>query len=72
MVFLSGLTGVSSLLEYQLSLGCIWVWRAVAWGQLGVLLEAGRFLSQAGPQFLCPEASEQVPNSGIGAITCAH
>jgi hypothetical protein len=43
---------VSGLLGDQLSLGRIWVWRAVAQGQLWVQMETGRFLSQAAPQSL--------------------
>ena len=44
---------VSVLLGDQFSLGGIWVWRAVAQGQLQAQMETRRIPSQAAPQFLC-------------------
>ena len=52
-----------ALLRGKLCLVGIGVWRAVAQDQLWVQMETGRVLSQAAPQFLCPEGSGQVPLS---------
>jgi hypothetical protein len=63
---------VSVLLGDQLSLGGIWVWRAVAQGQVWPQMETGRILSHAAPWFLCPEGSQWVPLSRNVGLTCAH
>ena len=60
------LAGMLTLLGDQFSPGSIWVWRAVAQGQLWVQMETGSILSLAVPCFLCPNGSEWVPlGSGI-------
>ena len=60
------LTGVSALLGDQLYPSGVWVWRAVAQNQIRALwhrvssrvqMDSRRNLSQASPQFLCPEGS---------------
>jgi hypothetical protein len=35
-------------------------------------METGSLLSQATPQFLCPEGSGQVPLSSSGGPACTH
>jgi|UPI00001F6DD3 hypothetical protein len=50
-----------ALLGYQLSLGGIRVWRAVAHGQLQAQMETGCIYSLAAPGFLCPVGSGRVP-----------
>ena len=66
------LLGVSALLEDQLSPSSIWVWRAVAQGQLWAQMEITRTLSQASPWFLYPEGSRRVSQSRNVGLTCAH
>jgi hypothetical protein len=60
------LTGVSALPGDQLYPSGVWVWRAVAQNQIRALwhrvssrvqMDSRRNLSQASPQFLCPEGS---------------
>ena len=63
---------VPALLGYQLSPGGIWVWSAEAQDQLQAQMETGSILTQAAPQFLCPESSRWVPLSRSGGLTCAH
>ena len=54
------LSGTSALLGDKLSPGGIWVRRAGAQGLLQGQMKMRRVLSQAAPQFLCPEDSGQV------------
>ena len=49
------------LLGDKFSLEGIWVWRAVAQGQLQAQTETGRILSPDVPWFLCPDGSGLVP-----------
>ena len=65
-------TGVSGLLEDQLSPDGIWVWNTVAQEQLPVQTESRKILSQAALCFLCPEGSGQVPLSRSSSLTCVH
>ena len=62
---------VSVILGDRFIPGGIWVWIAVTQNQLQVQTEPRRILSQADPQFLCPEGSGQVPLSRSGGLTCA-
>ena len=52
---------VSVLLGDQFSPSDIWVWRAVAQGQLWVQTKTGGILSQSVPWFLCHNGSGPVP-----------